>query len=104
RARPPARPRRDPAEGGVALPRSDGRRVPGHEPPPVRCDRPDRGGRTVLRRRRVPVDLGLPTRRCERFPRAARGGRFGAPADAELPLAPRGPRRGQPPLTLPFLL
>ena len=42
RARPPARRRRDPRAGAAPLPRDHGRRVPGHEPPPVRADRPAR--------------------------------------------------------------
>ena len=49
----------------------------------------------VLRRRRVPVDLRLPSRRRRRVPRPARGRAAGAAADAELPLAARGARRRQ---------
>ena len=49
----------------------------------------------LLRRRRVPVDLRLPSRRRRRLPRAPRGAPHGAAADAELPLAARGARGGQ---------
>ena len=56
--------------------------------------RPDEGA--VLRRRRVPVDLRLPPRRRLGVPRPARGGAAGAAADAQLPLAARGARCGQP--------
>ena len=63
----------------------------------MRARRPARGagGRALLRRRRVPVDLRLPPRRRRRVPRAARAGRAAAAADAELPLAAGGARRGQ---------
>ena len=40
RARPPARRRGDPRARAAALPVDHGRRVPGHEPAPVRADRP----------------------------------------------------------------
>ena len=58
---------------------------------------PRREGR-VLRRRRVPVDLRVPPRRRRGVPRAARGGRAAAAADART--TARGPRccGGQLPL------
>ena len=62
----------------AALPARDGRRVPGHEPAPVRAHRPrraSRGDRGLHGRRRVPVDLRLPARRRRGLPRAARGRR-----------------------------
>ena len=57
-----------------------------------------RRGRGVLRRRRVPVDLRLPSRRRRGVPRASRAVGAAAAADAQLPLAPGGARRGQPSL------
>ena len=84
----------------LALPLDHGRRVPGHEPAPVRARRPARapGRRALLRRRRVPVDLPLPARGRRGLPRAPRAGRRRARAHAELPLAARGARRRQLPL------
>ena len=100
RARAAARQPRDPRARELALPLDHGRRVPGHEPAPVRAGRPARarGRRGLLRRRRVPVDLPLPACGRRGLPRAARAGRRRARADAELPLAARGARRDQPPL------
>ena len=92
-----SRARRDSAP----LPDGHGRRVPGHEPAAVRAHRPRRASgadRGLHRRRRVPVDLRLPARRPRGLPRAPRAGREPARADAELPLAPAGARRDQPPL------
>ena len=99
-ARAPAREPRDPRARELALPLDHGRRVPGHEPAAVRAGRPARpgGGRDLLRRRRVPVDLPLPARGRRGLPRAARPGRRRARPDPELPLAARGARRDQPPL------
>ena len=68
-----ARRRRDPRARAAALPPGLRRRVPGHEPAPVRADRPDRPRRALLRRRRVPVDLPLPPRRRRGVQGAARG-------------------------------
>ena len=67
----------DPRARAAALPLDHGRRVPGHEPPPVRAHRPPRKRRLrdLLRRRRVPVDLRLPPRGRRGLPRAARGRR-----------------------------
>ena len=67
----------------------------------MRAGRPARrrpGHGALLRRRRVPVDLRLPPRRRRGLPRAARAAAPAAAADAELPLAARGARGGQPPL------
>ena len=72
-----------------------GRRVPGHEPPADRAPRPARAGRRwrpLRRRRRVPVDLRLPSRRRGGVPRASRGRGDRPAADPEPPLAPRGAR------------
>ena len=105
-ARPAARRRaRSATREQLALPVGDGRRVPGHEPAAVRARRPARrrpGDGALLRRRRVPVDLRLPPRRRGGLPRAARAGRRGAAADAELPLAAGGARGRQPPLRADF--
>ena len=46
RARPPSRRRRDPRARELALPLRSRRRVPGHEPAPVRADRPARDARS----------------------------------------------------------
>ena len=51
--------------------------------------------RPLSRRRRVPVDLRLSSRRRRRLPRAPRGSADGAAPDAELPLAARGARGGE---------
>ena len=82
----------------LALPVGPRRRVPGHEPPAVRADRSagDRG--SLLRRRRVPVDLPLPARRRRGLPRAPRGLGRGACAHGELLLAARGAAGHQPPV------
>ena len=93
-ARPASRERGHPSARAVALPLDHGRRVPGHEPAPVRADRCARRAHgRVLRRRRVPVDLRLPPRGRQRLPRAAGCVTAGPAADAELSLAARGARR-----------
>ena len=100
RARSPPLERADPRARAPALRGDHGRRVPGHEPAPVRADRPGRrrSGQAgaLLRRRRVPVDLRVPARGRAGLPRATGVGGWGARARAQLPLAPRGARGGQP--------
>ena len=62
-----------------------GRRVPGHEPAPVRAHRPRRASRAhrgLHGRRRVPVDLRVPARRSRGLPRAPCAGAEPARADA----------------------
>ena len=79
--------------GAAPLPAGHGRRVPGHEPPPVRADRSRRapGGDGGLHgRRRVPVDLRLPARRRRGVPRAAGAG--GEPAHAHAATTARARR------------
>ena len=90
--------RRGPRADEVALPLRARGRVPGHEPAPVRARRRARRGGAVLRRGRVPVDLPLPPRRRRGVPRAPRGERGRARADAELPLAAGGARGREPAL------
>ena len=104
-----------PARGGRALPppvpARAGRRVPGHQPRPVRPGRravqagAGRGrgtgglppARAVRGGRRRPVDLRLPRRHHpqHRRVRARLPERHHHPAGAELPLHPDHPRRGQ---------
>ena len=75
RARDLLRETRDSARARAApLPLDHGRRVPGHEPAPVRARRSAHRPRhrALLRRRRVPVDLRLPARGRPGLPRAAR--------------------------------
>ena len=103
RAQPPPRQRRRFASARAALPLDHGRRVPGHEPAPVRsgrsaCEGP--GTRGLLRRRRVPVDLRVPACGRASLPRAPRSCGAAAAADAQLPLAPGGARGGQRALRL----
>ena len=94
RARPAACERGHPHARAAPLPLDHGGRVPGHEPASVRADRPPRRARrSVLRRRRVPVDLRLPPRGRARLSRAQSCIAAGPAADAELPLAARGARR-----------
>ena len=75
----PASGRRRCSRGDAAsLPDGDGRRVPGHEPAPVRAHRPRRTSRPhrgLHGRRRVPVDLRLPPRGSRGLPRASRSRR-----------------------------
>ena len=85
----------------AALPRDHGRRVPGHEPAAVRASS------TCCAPAPVEPDVffvgdefqsiyGFRHADVARLPRAARAGRTASAADAELPLAARGARRGQP--------
>ena len=96
--RPAPRRRSDPRARAAALPPGLRRRVPGHEPAPVRADRPRRPRRALLRRRRVPVDLPLPARRRRGLQGAPRPDRRGAAADAQLALAAGDARGRQPPV------
>ena len=68
RARPAARQRGDPGARALAAALDHGRRVPGHEPAPVRADRPARGRPhgfpRGLRRRRSRASPGSSRRRC----------------------------------------
>ena len=95
RPRSPREPPGDQGARAAAVPLDHGRRVPGHEPPADGASRParaDRGRRPLRRRRRVPVDLRVPSRRRGGVPRAARGSVHRPPADPEPPLASRGAR------------
>ena len=84
--------------GAASLPLDHGGRVPGHEPAANGDRRPAvgrAGERVVLRRRRVPVDLRVPPRRCRRLPGASRVGALRVAADPQLPVATGGARRRQ---------
>ncbi len=86
-----------------------GGRVPGHQPAPVRADRPRRRRRALPGRGRVPEHLPVPARRRRGVPGAERGGRSRHDrAAAQLPLPsahhrhrqrelPAGVRRALPP-------
>ena len=82
----------------AALPLRPRRRVPGHEPRPVRPRAPALGprGQPDRRRRRGPVDLLLARRRHPEHPRlrARLPGRARLPPGGELPLAAERARRG----------